>query len=387
MSARTIYALVGMALFLAGCGAQTGGHSVDSTAGNGAQSVQASESVTDCPLREAGYSAESPLIDLLINHRTRDIIAQELQPGQLERIPFFADVKPPTGASIITVEQFAGILGLGADAVDRIVAGVSQIDPTEEEKDARCARYDSEAPALSPGEGRIRILVFEKVTGYFHETATAASRQAFKALADRHGWSIATTELGGAINPQTLSMFDVVIWNQVSGDVLTLTQRAALEDFVNNGGGFIGIHGSGGDFIYFWDWYVGELIGAQFIGHTMEPQFQDALVTVWDTEHPIAEGLPQSWTMQDEWYAFSDDPRASGATVIAGLDGSTFTPFVAQGQARDEHAEHPIAWAKCVGKGKMFYSAIGHREDAFERPEYLTMLKNAVEWTAEHNCP
>ena len=107
-----------------------------------------------------------------------------------------------------------------------------------------------------------------------------------------------------------MRQFDAVIWNNISGDVLSLSQRRAFENYITNGGAFVGVHGSAGDFIYFWDWYVDTLIGARFIGHPMNPQFQNARVVVEAKEHPISRALPAEWTMNDEWYSFRASPRS-----------------------------------------------------------------------------
>jgi type 1 glutamine amidotransferase len=51
--------------------------------------------------------------------------------------------------------------------------------------------------------------------------------------------------------------------------------------------------------------------------------------------------------------------------------------------------DHPIAWTRCVGKGRAFYAAIGHRPETYADPHYVTMLENAVAWAASRGsaCP
>jgi hypothetical protein len=51
---------------------------------------------------------------------------------------------------------------------------------------------------------------------------------------------------------------------------LNAEQKAAFQSSIENGGGFVGIHGAGGDPHYEWQWYMNTLIGAQFksaLGH------------------------------------------------------------------------------------------------------------------------
>jgi uncharacterized protein len=41
---------------------------------------------------------------------------------------------------------------------------------------------------------------------------------------------------------------------------------------------------------------------------------------------------------------------------------------------------HPIAWTNCIGSGRMFYSAIGHRLEMYSDPTYVKVLANALGW-------
>ena len=119
-----------------------------------------------------------------------------------------------------------------------------------------------------------------------------------------------------AVGAEALQHFDAVVWNNVSGDVLTLGQRAALRDYVEKGGGFAGFHGSAGDPLYLWDWYADSLIGARFAGHPSAPQFQTARLIVEDRTSEITRDLGSGWTLSDEWYSFKESPRARGAHIL-----------------------------------------------------------------------
>ena len=126
------------------------------------------------------------------------------------------------------------------------------------------------------------------MTGFRDGPSVEAANAALRAMAQRNGWALVVTDKGGAITPSILRKFDAVIWNNVSGDVLTVTQRRAFEDYIAKGGGYVGIHGSGGDPVYYWDWYADTLIGARFAGHPMDPQFQDARVLVESSAAALA---------------------------------------------------------------------------------------------------
>jgi uncharacterized protein len=336
--------------------------------------------VTDCPLRDAPFSAESPLIDVLLSPAARAVV-DKAAPGRFAQLPArFAGTEPPTFTAILTLRTASRFTGLQDAAIDALDPLLRALPVTEADKVARCARYDNDRPKFKLPKGKPRLLVFEKINGFKDTPSVDAARAALTDMAKRKGWAIAVTEKGGAINPATLRQFDAVVWNNVSGDVLTLSQRAALKRYMETGGGFIAVHGSAGDPAYFWDWYVDTLLGARFIGHPMEPQFQNARIAV-NQSHPLAKGLPGEWTMNDEWYSFSTNPRKVGANVLLTLDEATYSP-VGPMKLDLRMGDHPLAWTNCIGRGRMFYSAIGHRPETYSQPQHVTLLESAISWVA-----
>ncbi len=336
--------------------------------------------VTDCPLRDAPFSADSPLIDILLSPAAKAVLTRAA-PGRLDAIPpRFAGTTPPTFAAILSVREAAMFTGLKPDQLTAVDRELRALPVTAADKVARCARYDNDVPSFDLPSGKPHLLLFEKINGFKDEPSVNAAHAAFLAMAQRKGWAIVATDKGGAFNPATLRRFDAVIWNNISGDVLTLSQRRALKDYLAHGGAFVGVHGSAGDPVYFWDWYADKLIGARFLAHPMAPQFQDARVVV-NKSHPLASVLPADWVMKDEWYSFKTNPRAAGAKVIATLDESTYSP-VGMGKMDLRMGDHPIAWTNCIGRGRMFYSAIGHRPETYSDPHYVALLEAAIDWAA-----
>jgi hypothetical protein len=240
--------------------------------------------------------------------------------------------------------------------------------------------YETEAPAIPDDLARPAILVFSKTNGFRHEEAISAANDLFTRFAADNGWGYFQTENGATFSPEILARFDAVIFNNVSGDVFTAEQREALQAYVENGGGFVGIHGSGGDREYAWNWYVEELIGAQFIGHPMDPQFQQATVNVEEGSHPASAGLPAQWVRTDEWYSFEASPRRDGFHILATLDEGTYSPEGPFGQELRMGTDHPIIWWHCQGQGRALYSALGHTGASYVEPEYQALLLGATRW-------
>lgn len=248
------------------------------------------------------------------------------------------------------------------------------------------SHHDEAAPELPTGLERPAILVFSKTNGFRHHEAIDAGLPVFEETARKRGWGYFATENGAVHNTEQLARFDVVIWFQSSGNVLDDFQREALRDWIESGGSFFGIHGTGGDPEYDWEWQPETLVGAQFIGHPMNPQFQEATLEIEDGAHPIMRHLGESWTRTDEWYSFDASPRASGARILATVDESTYSPrikmfFMDRDLAMGD--DHPVIWTHCVGRGRSLYSALGHLADAYAEPMHRTFLEESIAWLIE----
>lgn len=240
--------------------------------------------------------------------------------------------------------------------------------------------YETEAPAIPGDIKHPAILVFSKTNGFRHVGAIPAANAMLAAAARENDWGYFQTENGATFNPELLKKFDAVVFNNVSGDVFTPVQRAALKAFLENGGGFVGIHGSGGDPAYDWKWYVEGLIGAQFIGHPMNPQFQQATVQIEDNSHPATMGLPATLSRIDEWYSFEKSARQPGYHVLATIDEATYANRKMFTKDLTMGSDHPLVWWHCVGKGRVFYSAMGHQPEAYSEPDYRKLLIGAIGW-------
>ena len=90
--------------------------------------------------------------------------------------------------------------------------------------------------------------------------------------------------------------------------------------------------------------------------------------------------------MTDEWYSFKSDPRAKGAHILLTLNEATYKPM--SGKLDLHMGDHPIAWTQCIGKGRSFYTAIGHRPESYSEPNTHKLIEQGVAWAAGHgSCP
>lgn len=234
--------------------------------------------------------------------------------------------------------------------------------------------FETIKPADPGPIGKHGVLVFSKTNGYRHGSIEAGI-SAIESLGRLHGWTVVNTENGAFFNPDYLSRFKVVVFLSTTGTVLTPEQKKHFEAFVENGGGYVGIHAAA-DTEYQWHWYKA-LLGTYFRDHTFFPQFPKAEVVIEDTTHPAVSCLPKRWVRTDEWYNFSHNPRyAEGVKVLATLNENSYDKGVFGGMGSD----HPIIWTNTVGKGRMIYTGIGHASKTFSEKLVLQHLTGAIEW-------
>lgn len=153
-----------------------------------------------------------------------------------------------------------------------------------------------------------------------------------------------------------LKNYDAVIFANTTGD-LPLPDPQGFIDWVASGKGFVGIHSAADTFDKTGNTagfrpYV-EMLGAEFKTHG--PQVSVDAINQ-DKECAACRHLPASWTVFDEIYQMNSFNRATVHGLLS-LDKhpNNKTP-----------GDYPIAWIKQFGKGRVFYTSLGHREDVWE---------------------
>jgi len=230
------------------------------------------------------------------------------------------------------------------------------------------------APATEATQPRLRVLVFTKPAAFRHDSIPAAIR-AVRELGAANGIAIDATEDGSVFADAQLTRYDAVLFLLTTGDVLDGAQQDAFERYVRGGGGYVGVH-SAADTEYEWPWY-GELVGAYFRSH---PAVQRASIEVVAREASTAR-LPRRWVRTDEWYSFRSSP-STRVRVLARLDESSYDPG---GSAMG--ADHPIAWAHEVGKGRSWYTGGGHTSEAYAEPLFRAHLLGGILYAAGYGKP
>lgn len=214
-----------------------------------------------------------------------------------------------------------------------------------------------------------RILVYSRTTGYRHASIPAGVA-ALEKLGLQQGFSVEASEGVHCFRPGRLERYDAIVFLSTSGEVLDEPGRAALTQYMQQGGSWLGIHAASTT-EYDWPWFEG-LVGAWFDGH---PEIQPAVVNVEDREHPATEHLGEKWDRTDEWYAFRRNPRSAvqDIRVLLTVDETTY-------RGGTMGADHPLAWCHEYGGGRSFYTALGHADETYQDPEFLQHVLGGLRW-------
>ena len=248
--------------------------------------------------------------------------------------------------------------------------------------------FETVAPDIPDAGDRPHVLVFSKTNGFRHIDAIPAANAMFDDFAKSKGWALFKTENAAVFNAADLTKFDLIVWNNVSGDVFLPEQRKVFKTHMENGGQFLGIHAAGGDRSYEWQWRPQHLIKTQFVSHPNIPHFQDAELISEDRSHPATRHLPETWVKNDEWYTFADSPR-DRVNVLVSIDEESYNPSTWMWGRDLAMGDHPMIWHHKVGEGRVFYSALGHQASSYSNEEYRKLLLEASKWlmTPEEDLP
>lgn len=208
------------------------------------------------------------------------------------------------------------------------------------------------------------VLVFTRTAKFRHDSIPVAV-DTLASLAAEQGLRVVHGEDSGVFTAEGLSAFRAVVFANTTGDVLDEPQQAALQAFIEGGGGFLGLH-SAADTEYDWPFY-GELVGAWF--HKHPPGLQSARVTLHGQGH---EGVQRSIT--DEIYNYRRNPRP-WVQVLATVDEAGY-----EGGTMGD--DHPITWCRPMGRGRSWYTGFGHDAAVYADPDVRAMLRRGLAYAS-----
>ena len=255
-------------------------------------------------------------------------------------------------------------------------------------------------------KGAIRVLILSGQNNHDWRTTTPCLRQL---LLNTGRFDVRVNEEPTGMTAQTLAVYDVVVLDY-NGPRWGPTAEAALSSFVRSGKGLVVVHGANWAFSGLvvlgthhiptgivepaWPEYK-EMVGgvwsdhAPASGHAPRHKF---LVNIIDPNQPITAGLPSSFAADDELYhnmhmvpgvhvlaTAYDDPRSAPPTGAKSPPASAGWPHL---DMSPTGKNEPLLWTVHYGKGRTFYTALGHDVKAEEMPGFSTTFVRGAEWAA-----
>jgi putative heme-binding domain-containing protein len=146
-----------------------------------------------------------------------------------------------------------------------------------------------------------------------------------------------------------------------------------LLDYVKNGGAFAGAH-CATDTFYALPEY-GEMVGAYFDGH---PWHEKVRMKVEDREHVATKHLGESFEIEDEIYQFKAPFDRAKLHVLTSLDTAS-VDMKRDGVHRTD-GDFATSWTKDFGRGRVFYTGLGHGADVWKDARFEQMLVGGFRW-------
>lgn len=265
--------------------------------------------------------------------------------------------------------------------------------PLDESWVAKVAAALPESPIAEPKEKR-KVLLYSATNGFRHGSI-AIGKHAFTQMAESTGaYELIVSDDPVHFEPESLEQFDAVILLNVTGNFFlpntrgktslrnqfsdeewaTLKARDArlignLIDYVRNGGGLVGIHAATDAYYGHWDYR--KMIGGTFMGHPWLAS-QEVTIKVEDSKHELMNpvfGDTKQFSFKEEIYQFNDPYSKNNLRVLLRL-----VPELSESPKKDpkrEDNDFAVAWIREEGKGRVFYSSLGHNLEIYCKPQIL----------------
>ncbi len=238
-----------------------------------------------------------------------------------------------------------------------------------------CAAQSSATPPKK------HLLVIGEEKGYRHEAVSHAMATLERLGTETGLWDTTLrtdtevlTKKKLEYNAKNLNDFDAVLFF-TGGDLeMDAQQKADFISFIHDDGkGFIGVHSAA---ITFVDWpEYGDMIGGYYDEHPWLTF--DAPIIVEDPSFPGMQQFPHSFVLRDEIYQMTNYSRDK-VRVLMRLDVSKLDMKNKNVHRTDR--DFAVTWAKMYGKGRVYYTTLGHVQANWDKPEFQQMITEAIKW-------
>lgn len=237
------------------------------------------------------------------------------------------------------------------------------------------AQIPEEYPANYASAPRFKALVY--YTHHAEEAHVDFALQGvefFKRLNYGNGFILDVTTDFSEYPYEKLKEYDIVV--MLDGYPNTKTERDIFEQYMENGGGWMGFHVAAyNDKTTNWPWLVQFLGGGVFYCNNWPPQ--PVLVEVDNSSHPVTKNLPKSFVVpESEWYQWNPSPRENkDIEVLLSISPSNYPLGI-----KDviNFGDFPIVWTN--KNYRMIYLNMGHGDDEFTDATQKLLFINAFRW-------
>ncbi len=230
-----------------------------------------------------------------------------------------------------------------------------------------------------PEENGLNVLVYHETGGYRHKSIEAGIEM-IREFGLELGWGVDASQTSDIFQIDSLDTFDVVVWMSTTGDdLLTLEEQEAFEGFIQNGGGFVGVHSATDTYRNgSWPWY-NDLVGAIVqVNPYHTANNTNATIDIVG-EHAAVEHLGMEWNKNEEYYYWE---RNGGYLFEGNID----LLQVRSTGPNTYDAARPVTWYKNYDGGRSFYTALGHNASDYQsNEEFRTMVKEAILWAGQED--
>ncbi|MRI00668.1 T9SS type A sorting domain-containing protein [Kriegella sp. EG-1] len=227
-------------------------------------------------------------------------------------------------------------------------------------------------------EQKVHVLVYHE-TGEFRHSSIQAGIDMVNEFGKELNWVVADSQTSDVFTNENLANYDVVIWMNTTGDkILTASEEKAFESYIQNGGGFVGVHSATDTYRSgSWSWY-NDLVGAvvQVSPYHTSSNFS-GIIDVVGEHSAVAHLGATEWHKNDEYYYWE---RNGGYLYNGNVD----LLQVRTTGANTYDAARPVTWYKEYDGGRSFYTALGHNSKDYKSDaKFRTMMKEAIIWAAD----
>jgi len=239
--------------------------------------------------------------------------------------------------------------------------------------------------AAQSSPSRKQLLVIGEQKGYRHEAVSHAMATIERMGRESGLWDTtlrtdteALTKKKLEYNAKNLNDFDAVVFFTGGELEMDAQQKADFLSFIHEDGkGFVGVHSAT---ITFTTWpEYGEMIGGYFDEHPWGTF--DAPLLVEDPGFPGMQQWPRNSVLRDEVYQIKNYSRDK-VRVLMRLDTQSEKPRLdlKNKNVHRTDGDFAVAWARRYGKGRVFYSSLGHVTENWDNPALREMYGGALKW-------